>query len=85
MKLWDEVGLWEALIQVAKATGEELPEFEDHSPYSNWGMGNLLELNELISTTRTEIIPPQSNKTIKGRTPLVLMGTHMNVMTEPRQ
>ena len=33
--------------------------------------------------TRTEIIPPQSNKTIKARTLLVLMGTSMNVMTEP--
>ena len=28
-------------------------------------------------------IPPQSNKTIKAHTPLVLMGTSMNVMTEP--
>ena len=31
----------------------------------------------------TEIIPTQSNKTIKAHTPLVLMGTSMNVMTEP--
>ena len=82
-KLWDEVGLWEVLVQVAKATGKEPPEFKDHSPYSNWGMEDLLELNELISMAQTEIIPPQSNKTIKGRTPLVLMGTHMNVMTKP--
>ena len=82
-KLRDEVRLWEAVVQVAKATGEELPKFKDHSPYSNRGMEDLLELNELLSTAQTEVIPPQSNKTIKGRTPLVLMGTHMNVMTEP--
>ena len=36
-KLRYEVRLWEALVQVTKATGEEPPEFEDHSPYSNWG------------------------------------------------
>ena len=84
-KLWDEVGLQEAVVQVAKAAGEELPEFKDHSPYLNWGMEDLLELNKLFSTAQTEIIPSQSNKTIKGRTPLVLMGTHMNVITKPLQ
>ena len=46
-------------------------------------MEDLPELNELVSTVRTEIIPPQSKKTIKARTPLVLMGVCMNVMTEP--
>ena len=46
-------------------------------------MEDLLKLNELASATRTEIIPPRSNKTIRVRTPLVLMGTSMNVMTEP--
>ena len=85
LKLRDEVRLQEALVQVAKTTGKEPPEFEDHLPYSNLGMEDLLELNELISTAETDIIPPRSNKTIKGRTPLVLMGTHMNVMTEPLQ
>ena len=44
-------------------------------------MEDLLELNELVSATRTEIIPPRSNKTIKAHTPLVLMETSM--MTEP--
>ena len=82
-KLWDEVRLQKAVVQVAKAVGEEPPEFKDHSPYLNRGMGDLLERNKLISMTWTEIIPPRSNKTIKGRIPLVLMGTHMNVMTEP--
>ena len=71
------------MIQVAKAAGQEPSEFEDHTPYSNWGMEDLLKLNELVSTTRAEIIPPQSNKTIKACTPLVLMGTSMNVMMEP--
>ena len=46
-------------------------------------MEDLLELNELVSATRTEIILPQLNKTIKACTTLVLMGTSMNVMTEP--
>ena len=82
-KLQEEVGIQETLVQVAKATGQEPPKFKDHTPYSNRGMEDLLELNELASTTRTEIIPPGPNKTIKACTPLVLMGTSMNVMTEP--
>ena len=71
------------MVQVAKATGQEPPKFKDHTPYSNQGMENLLEQNEPVSATETEIIPPQSNKTIKACTPLVLMGTSMNLMTEP--
>ena len=70
------------MVQVAQAVGQEPPKFKDHTLYSNQGMEDLLKLNELVSTTRTEIIPPVSNKTIKGHTPLVLMGTSMNVMTE---
>ena len=46
-------------------------------------MEDLLELNKLASATGMGIIPPQSNKTIKACTPLVLMGTSMNMMTEP--
>ena len=46
-------------------------------------MEDLLKLNELVSTVRTEIIPPWSNKTIKAQTSFVLMRVHMNVMTEP--
>ena len=53
-----EVGFREAMVQVAKAAGEESPEFEDHTPYSSKGMEDLLKLNELASTVRTEIIPP---------------------------
>ena len=46
-------------------------------------MEDLLKLNKIASATQTEIIPPRSNKTIKAHTPLVLMGTKMNVMIEP--
>ena len=46
------------MVQDARATGQEPLKFEDHTPYSNWGMGDLLELNELVSATKTEIIPP---------------------------
>ena len=46
-------------------------------------MEDLLELNKVASAIKTETILPQSNKTIKAHTPLVLMGTSMNVMTEP--
>ena len=34
-KLREEVGFWEAMVQVARTVGEEPPEFEDHSLYSN--------------------------------------------------
>ena len=71
------------MVQVAKATDQIPPKFKDHTPYSNQGMEDLLYLNELVSATKTEIIPPQLNKTIKAQTPLVLMGINMNMMTEP--
>ena len=70
------------MVWVAHATGQKSPEFEDHTPYLNQGMEDLLKLNEIASATKTEIIPPQSNKTTRACTPLVLMGTKMNVMTE---
>ena len=71
------------MVQVAKATGQEPPKFKDHTPYSNLGMEDPLKLNELVSATKTEIIPPRLNKTIKAHTTLVFMGTSMNMMTEP--
>ena len=71
------------MVQVAKATGQEPLKFEDHTPYSNWEMEDLLKLNELVSATKIEIIPSRLNKTIKAQTPLVLMGISMNVMIEP--
>ena len=68
---------------MAHATGQEPPKFEDHTPYSNRGMEDLLKLNEVASAIKTEIILSRSNKTIKACTPLVLMGTSMNIMMEP--
>ena len=82
-KLQEEVGIQEAVVWVAHATSQRPSEFEDHMPYSNRGMEDLLELNEIASTTRTEIIPARSNKTIWACTPLVLTGAKMNIMTEP--
>ena len=73
------------MVWVAQATGQEPPKFEDHTPYSNRGMEDLIELNKVASAIKTEIIPPRSNKTIKACTPLVLMGTSMNVMMKPLQ
>ena len=71
------------MVRVAQATGQEPPKFKDHTPYSNQGMEDLLKLNEVASAIKTEIILPQSNKTIKAHIPLVLMGTSMNVMMKP--
>ena len=71
------------MVQVAHATGQKPPEFEDHMLYSNRGMEDLLELNEIAGTTRTEIILARFNKTIWACTPLVLTGAKMNVMPEP--
>ena len=48
-KLREEIGFQKAVTRIAEATGEEPPEFEDHTPFSNWGMEDL-ELNELVST-----------------------------------
>ena len=82
-KLQEEVGIRKAMVQVAQATGQEPPKSEDHTPYSKWGMEDLLKLNEVANAIKTEIILPGSNKTIKAHTPLVLMGTSMNMITEP--
>ena len=34
-KLQEEVGIREAVVQVAHATGQKPPEFKGHTPYSN--------------------------------------------------
>ena len=78
-----EVGIGEAMVWVAQATGQGPSKFKDHTHYLNQGMEDLLQLNEVASAIKTEIIQPQSNKTIKAHTTLVLMGTSMNVMMEP--
>ena len=43
---------------MAKSAGQEPPKFEDNMPYSNWGIEDLLKLDELASMIRMEIIPP---------------------------
>ena len=53
-----QVKIEEAMVQVAKATGQESPRFKDHTPYLNRGMEDLLEWNKLASSTRMEIIAP---------------------------
>ena len=72
LKLREEVGIREAMVWVACATGQKPPKFKDHTLYSNQGMEDLLKLNKVASAIKTEIIPPRSNKTIKTHTPLVL-------------
>ena len=65
-KLREEIGFRKAITWIAEVTGEEPPEFEDHTPFSNKGMEDLLKLDELVSTACTawtEVIPPWSNKT----------------------
>ena len=57
-KLQEEVGIREAAVWVACATGQKPPKFEDHTPYLNQGMEDLLELNEVASAIKTEIILP---------------------------
>ena len=57
-KLQEEVEIQEAMVQVPKATGQEPLKFEDHTPYLNQGMEDLLELNKLVSATKTQIILP---------------------------
>ena len=48
-KLREEVGFQKAVTRVVEAIGEEPPEFEDHMLFSNKGMKDLLELDELVS------------------------------------
>ena len=54
-KLQEEVGIQEAMVWVARATGQEPPKFKDHTPSLNQEMEDLLELNQLVSATKTEI------------------------------
>ena len=62
----EKVGFRQVVAQIAEKTGEKPPEFGDHTPFSNKGIEDLLKLNKLVSTVRTEIIPPRSNKDHKG-------------------
>ena len=67
---------------MAEVMGQESSEFEDHMPYSNKGMKDLLKLDEVVSTIWTEIILLRSNKIIEAQTPLVLFGTSLSVSRE---
>ena len=82
-KLHELVGFQQVAITCTKERGVEPPQFEDHTPYSNKGMEDLLDINEVIHTINTVVIPPRASRIIKGQTSLVLFGTKMNVATEP--
>ena len=53
LKLQKEVGIGDAVVRVAHATGQRPPKFEDHIPYLNQGMEDLLKLNEVASAVKT--------------------------------
>ena len=82
-KLHGLVGFQQAAITCAKEQGIEPPQFEDHTPYSNKETEELLDIDEVIHTVSTVVIPPRASRIIKGRTSLVLFRTKMNVATEP--
>ena len=77
------MGFQQAAIAWAKEQGVEPPEFEDHTPYSNKAIEDLLDIDKVIYMVNTVVIPPWQNRIIKGWTSLVLFGTKMNVATEP--
>ena len=82
-KLCKLVGFHQAAITCAEKQGIELPQFEDHTPYANKGMEDLLDIDKVMCAVNTVIIHLRRNKIIKGWTSLVLYGTKMNVATEP--
>ena len=65
-KLDELVGFRQAAITCAKKQGVEPPQFEDHTPYSNKRMEDLLDTDEVIHAVNTVVIPPRQNKIIKG-------------------
>ena len=62
----------QATITCTKKQGVEPPQFEDHTPYFNKGMEDLLDINEVIHAVITVVIPPRTSRIIKGWTSLVL-------------
>ena len=58
-KLHELVGFCQAAIICAEKQGIEPPQFEDHTPYSNKGMEDLLDIDKVIYTVNTVIIPPR--------------------------
>ena len=81
-KLHELVGFLLVAITCPKKQGVEPSQFEDHTPYSNKGMEDLLDIDEAIHGINTVVIPLRSG-IFKGQTSLVLFGTKMNVATEP--
>ena len=82
LKLGEEVGIREAVVWVAHATGQKPPEFKDHTQYLNWRMEDQLELNKIASATKRSFC--------LGLIKLSMLTLHwfsweikMNVMTEP--
>ena len=51
------MGFQLAAIAWAKEQGVEPPEFEDHTPYSNKAMEDLLDIDEVIYAVNTVVIP----------------------------
>ena len=47
-KLHELVGFRQAAITSAEKQGIELPQFKDHTPYSNKGMEDLLDIDEVM-------------------------------------
>ena len=82
-KLHELVGFHKAAITCAEKQAIEPPQFKDHTLYSNKEMEDLLDIDEVIYTVNTVIIPTRQNKIIKGQTSLVLYGTKINVATKP--
>ena len=69
-KLREEIGFQKAVTQVAEAINEEPPEFEDHTPFSNRGMKDLLELDELVSTIQMRSFPHGPTRPLRLILPL---------------
>ena len=82
-KLHELVGFLQAAITCTKKGGVEPPQFEDHTPYSNKGMQDMLDIDEVIQAVNSVVIPPRASRIIKDWTSLVLLETKINVVTEP--
>ena len=59
-------GLLTSCYHMGKKWEVEPPEFEDHTPYSNKAVEDLLDINEVIYAVNTVVIPPRQNRIIKG-------------------
>ena len=55
----------------------------EQDKYSNKGYKNLLDVDELVKVKTRIVIPASTNRLVKAKTDLVLLGTKMLVMAEP--